>query len=481
MKNARRLLSVLTCLTMLVGILPNQVFAQQPRNSVELASVVLPSSTSTPSAPATGAPTVAPTVAPTGAPTATPLPFTSEQIIVTNEFNHTLGTGVSKIRGTVSGAANISVNVVIKVFGTTTNTSVLCNSEGVFAYDIPFTNSGLSVDATFTPTGYQSATKKYFIPADWNGIPTPKPSPSITIEVDLYKVFFYSTKRTTEYSKYLFDNAEKKAFWAIKKNLDSLKTKALSLSREFTIKKDEAIKKKCTLTDSRIKNIKKEYTSLLLSIYGTQKKVDEVIYNDWHISFASYLKLCVDSETINNLKTKSVAKIIKGITDAKAKVYYDKNKKKFDYVKVRHILYRLNDDNGDQYPADKRAEQKSKAAKMLERVKKGENMAYLAKKYSEDYAASLNHGLYKVAYDSPMVTEFKSWALNHKLGESGIVRSIYGFHVMKVEFESKTFAQNKAAVKLVLAGFQYESNIKYLISKAPTLIKNQSELDKITP
>ena len=124
------------------------------------------------------------------------------------------------------------------------------------------------------------------------------------------------------------------------------------------------------------------------------------------------------------------------------KAYYEEKKDSFDYNTVRHILIRI-DENAE----DSVVEEKKKTAQsILDRVNNGEDFAELAKKYSEDDGSKDNGGLYNVQ-KGDMVKEFEDWTFSHNVGDTGLIKTDYGFHVMKLEGITNTFDALKDAVE----------------------------------
>ncbi|MBW1667032.1 MAG: SurA N-terminal domain-containing protein [Deltaproteobacteria bacterium] len=120
------------------------------------------------------------------------------------------------------------------------------------------------------------------------------------------------------------------------------------------------------------------------------------------------------------------------ITDKDIEAYYEDNiamfreKKK---VRARHILFKLRPDA----PKEKVEEVRKKALAVLEKVRKGEDFAALAKKYSEGPTASKGGDL---GYFSAgqMIKPFEDAAFKLKKGEvSDLVRTRFGYHIIKVE------------------------------------------------
>ena len=99
-------------------------------------------------------------------------------------------------------------------------------------------------------------------------------------------------------------------------------------------------------------------------------------------------------------------------------------------VHARHILFRVNDPN-DQ-GASKVAEDKVKSA--IDRIKKGEDFATLAKALTEDPSGKQDGGDLGFFTRDQMVPEFSEVAFKLEKGQvSGPIKTQFGWHVLKVE------------------------------------------------
>ncbi len=136
-------------------------------------------------------------------------------------------------------------------------------------------------------------------------------------------------------------------------------------------------------------------------------------------------------------------------TDEQISAYYDENKTAFEasglkkedktVVDVRHILVRLPDTKTDSYGrVDYTEEQwgqcRVEAQKILDTYLENptsDNFAALAKKHSEDSSASVG-GLYTDVEKGQMVEEFDNWIFDEtrKTGDNGLVKTVFGYHVM---------------------------------------------------
>jgi len=104
-------------------------------------------------------------------------------------------------------------------------------------------------------------------------------------------------------------------------------------------------------------------------------------------------------------------------------------------AQVQHILIGWADIAGDR--SDRRAFDRTKAEadklalEILGKVKSGMNMEALMQEYSEDPGSAQSGDPYAVRPDSDFVPEFEALALRLNVGESGICRTQFGYHIMK--------------------------------------------------
>jgi len=98
-------------------------------------------------------------------------------------------------------------------------------------------------------------------------------------------------------------------------------------------------------------------------------------------------------------------------------------------VKASHILILS---RGSDAKSD--FEARAKAEDILQRIKKGENFAALALKYSEDPGSAKMGGELGYFPTGKMVPEFENAAFSLKPGEvSDVIKTSYGYHIIKVE------------------------------------------------
>ncbi len=117
-------------------------------------------------------------------------------------------------------------------------------------------------------------------------------------------------------------------------------------------------------------------------------------------------------------------------------------------VNVRQILYMVTDESDSDATETESGHTDKEAKKLAEKVlakwKKGDatdaSFAKLATKYTEDTGSAENGGLYEnVTEESNYVEEFLDWcfAKDRKKGDTGIIKTDYGYHVMYLSGKSK--------------------------------------------
>ncbi len=143
------------------------------------------------------------------------------------------------------------------------------------------------------------------------------------------------------------------------------------------------------------------------------------------------------------------------VSDEEAEAYFDANAEKYEQqgiqkvdkpvVNIRHILIQPeadidSDPSDDNTEPDTSSDQAWAAAEqsaneIFETWKQNpteDNFAALATQDSMDSGSAENGGLYESVYPGQMVTEFNDWCFadGRKVGDTGIVKTSYGYHIM---------------------------------------------------
>lgn len=169
-------------------------------------------------------------------------------------------------------------------------------------------------------------------------------------------------------------------------------------------------------------------------------------------------------------------------TDEELSDYYDENADTFAMyygiektdspdVSVRHILIQPEtveaDENGEQDEAAVEAANeaaKEEAERIYAEWQSGEatedSFAELAVTYSTDPGSASMGGLYESVYPGQMVTTFNDWCFDESRqpGDTGIVETDYGYHIMYFVGKLDTFTWKQA----VDSELRYEKHIAYL-------------------
>ena len=112
--------------------------------------------------------------------------------------------------------------------------------------------------------------------------------------------------------------------------------------------------------------------------------------------------------------------------------YYNQHRSEYtspETATSRHILIKL-EPNAD---AKADAAAKAKADDILKQIQNGGNFAELAKKYSDDPGSKDTGGELGPSQRGRMVPEFDNAIFTQKIGETKIVKSQFGYHIVQVE------------------------------------------------
>jgi peptidyl-prolyl cis-trans isomerase D len=147
------------------------------------------------------------------------------------------------------------------------------------------------------------------------------------------------------------------------------------------------------------------------------------------------------------------------ISEADLRNYYDQHRDQYrqpEQVKVSHILIKTPVPGPDGKVDEKSvAEAQHRAEDLLKQIKSGANFEDLAKKYSEDPGSAKNGGSLGWIGKGQTVPEFEKVAFSLPKGQmSGIVKSSYGFHIIRVddkhEAELKSLEEVKGEIEPIL-------------------------------
>lgn len=174
-------------------------------------------------------------------------------------------------------------------------------------------------------------------------------------------------------------------------------------------------------------------------------------YSDAAAYLADYFGPAADLESYRQFLT--VAQIANGyantlameltFTDEELSAYFDENAESIlanygvekidkNVVNVRHILIQPEDTESDESWAAAEAEAQRIYDEWLAGDATEESFTELASEYTQDPGSQSTGGLYEDVYPGQMVTEFNDWCFadERAVGDSGIVKTSYGYHIM---------------------------------------------------
>ncbi|MGD0825493.1 MAG: peptidyl-prolyl cis-trans isomerase [Terriglobales bacterium] len=140
------------------------------------------------------------------------------------------------------------------------------------------------------------------------------------------------------------------------------------------------------------------------------------------------------------------------VTEADLQAYYDQHRDEYrapEQVKVAHILIKTPlPTPGEKEDEKAIADARAKAEDVLKQVKAGGDFAKLAEKYSDDPGSAKSGGELGWIGRGRTVPEFEKAAFSLGKGQtSDLVKSTYGFHIIRVEDKQDAHLKTLAEVK----------------------------------
>jgi len=128
-------------------------------------------------------------------------------------------------------------------------------------------------------------------------------------------------------------------------------------------------------------------------------------------------------------------------TQQEIQQYYTAHQSEYsvpEQARARHILIKV--EAGADAKTDAAA--KAKAESILKQIQGGANFAELAKKYSDDPGSKDQGGELGFAQRGRMVPEFDKAIFSQKIGDTEIVKTQYGYHIVQVEERQAAHTQS---------------------------------------
>jgi peptidyl-prolyl cis-trans isomerase D len=240
-----------------------------------------------------------------------------------------------------------------------------------------------------------------------------------------------SNNRTTA------ENFEK----SVEQNL--LKQKVAQFLTSFLVISDQEVKDLYTYANEKVKI---SYVTFSPSDYLSSVTVDKASMNKFFEAhkenFRMPAKIKISYVSVGPEEFIGQVKV----DEDEIKTYYEDNPSNFQeekQVKAGHILFKLSENA----TAETEKTVKAKAEKVLEKARASEDFAKLAKEYSEDVSTKSNGGDLGYFKKGQMVSAFETAAFSlPKGGISNLVKTSFGYHIIKVEDikEAKTLNLQEA-------------------------------------
>lgn len=255
-------------------------------------------------------------------------------------------------------------------------------------------------------------------------------------------------------------NASKSYDWANQKvsgenAIDYVKAEALKRAAQMKIQVEKAKEKGFKLEAADTKKVDDFINeSIIKPNNNSRTDADKAIMEIYNVSLDDYKNIYLEL-VLANKYSEDYTNSLKPTQD-ELKKFYDQYKKNIDTATVQHVLILAQDANKEPLNDVKKTALK-KAEDILARAEKKEDFATLAKTYSEDPGSKDKGGEYTFSPNGQMVPEFENWTFSSKtkVGDFGIVKTSYGYHVMYLKSRSDSYEPNKDKV---LSGFK---NIKF--------------------
>lgn len=300
------------------------------------------------------------------------------------------------------------------------------------------------------------------------------------ITEDEYKYFLMSTKDSIEQNAGVQTDADRKALWESnvgdQKAEDFVKQQALDSSTTFVILLDKAKAANYKLGEDEIKDSNEQIDNYIKTL-GAGDAGAKAFQAQYGLAPDKFKEINLNLTLAQKYYTEEMNKIT--VTDEELKKHFNENIDSYQQVTAKHVLLMTVDQNTNQpLPQDKQEEAKKKAEDILAKVKSGSNIADLAKQYSEDPGSKDNGGEYTFG-KGQMVKEFEDWCFSAKVGDTGLVKTEYGYHVLQL-VKILGFDDVKESLKPEFAYKKFNDELdQWKKSSVYTLTKNEKVLSTI--
>jgi len=232
--------------------------------------------------------------------------------------------------------------------------------------------------------------------------------------------------------------------------------------------------------DSRNTKVKFDYAVLtqadiLKGLHPTDQEL-KAFYDQNKAGYASPEKRQIKYAIVQRVKPEDLS-----VTQQELQAYYDQHRDEYrqpEQVKVSHILIKTPLPGPDGKVDEKAVgDARKKAEDVLKQVKAGGDFAKLAEKYSEDTTAKSGGELGWIGRGRT-VPEFENVAFSLPKGQtSDLVKSSYGFHIIRVEDKQQAHVKLLAEVKDEIEGKVREQKAAQATERTANTLASQARTD----
>jgi len=234
-------------------------------------------------------------------------------------------------------------------------------------------------------------------------------------------------------------------------DIGTAKQNALQMVTEFKILNTKARELGVEFTDEdrrTLQNVQYE----TLPDYAKMAGISEEDYVNMYfgVSLAKYISI-VENMILNDRLTETLVEATE-VSDEETLAKYRADPSAYNSVTVSHILFYYEGADPENPRSSKESEELTELT--LQRVQAGEDFAELVAELTEDAASVDTGGEYTFTRNDDYVSEFMDWAFASEAGDTGIVETDYGYHVIRLDSVQDTFDDFKDAIANEL---KYES------------------------
>jgi len=224
-------------------------------------------------------------------------------------------------------------------------------------------------------------------------------------------------------------------------------TQSVFVELKFIVQK--AKEKGIVLTEEDLFEIEQEMTSEgiedIIEFYNLTKEGYREILNDAYLE--KRFQITLEAEEIAKIDWTK---------------YFEENKDGLYKYNIRHILFStVDEETGFSKSEEEVAKLEETAKEVLFKLKEGDDFAKLAEEYTEDPGSKATGGLYEGVRVGEMVEEFNDTMIALEEGElyDGLVKTSYGYHIMKLDSKEELSEEETYEIKLAVAGQKVREEI----------------------